>query len=199
MQAVVTDLALPRLYHWSRREVERLAELGAFEGVRVELIEGQIVEMSPKGPRHARLTNQGRKALEHAFPATRYTVRPELPLALGGSSAPEPDIAVVIGNDADYDAAHPTADQTVLVVEVSDTTVGYDAGYKADLYAAAGIGDYWFAHVAAGVVVVCRTPQPDAASPTGHRYAERREYRPGEQVLPLAAGAHPVPVADLLP
>ncbi|MCC6627605.1 MAG: Uma2 family endonuclease [Chloroflexi bacterium] len=200
MQTVTTtDTSTPRLYRWTRQEVERLAELGAFEGVHVELIEGQIVEMSPNGPRHTGLTNRGRKALERAFPADRYTVRPEAPLALSDWSAPEPDMLVAVGGDADYMTAHPTAAQAALVVEVADSSIAYDRGYKADLYAAAGIRDYWVVDVSAGVVVVLRAPRPDETSRTGQRYAERHDYRSGEQIAPLAAGAAPVTVAELLP
>ena len=199
MQTVAVDLAVPRPYHWSRQEVERLAELGAFEGVRVELIEGQIVEMSPKGPPHVVQVIRVRKVLEQMFPTGKFTVRSEAPLALSDHSAPEPDLVVAIGDDMDYATAHPTPSQIVLVVEVADTSLRFDVGAKADLYAAAGIVDYWVVNAAAGVVVVLRSPQTNAASPTGHRYAERRDYRPGEQIVTLADGARPTLVAALLP
>ena len=141
MQAV--QPALPRAFRWSRTVYERLAESGTFDDQPVELIGGQVVEMSPKGPRHAAVTNRVRKVLERAFPAARFTVRPEQPLALGEWDEPEPDIAVADGDDLDYIDAHPTAAQTRLVVEVADTTASYDLGYKADMYAAARIADYW--------------------------------------------------------
>jgi Uma2 family endonuclease len=173
---------MPRLDRWTRAAYERLAELGAFEGKPVELIGGQIVEMSPKGPRHEALTELVRVALAAAFPADRAYVRTAAPLALGEWDEPAPDAAVVLGSPRDYLTAHPTAAHTVLVVAVAETGAGYDLGDKADLYAAAGIGDYW---------VVRRAPRPDADSRTGVRYGARREYRPGDRIVPLAA--------DLLP
>jgi Uma2 family endonuclease len=190
---------LPRLYRWTRAEYDHLIELGAFQDKRVELIEGKIVETSPKGPRHAWLTNRAHVAVERAFPADRFTIRSEQPLALGQWNEPEPDVAVAAGDMDDYQAAHPTAEQALLVVEVADPSVAFDLGDKADVYAAAGIADYWVVDVAAGRVVVLRAPRPDTASATGQRYAEQREHRPGDKITPLAAEATPIAVADLLP
>jgi hypothetical protein len=119
---------LPRLYRWTRAEYERLAEQGAFEGKRVELIGGMIVEMAAKGPVHSVRTNQVRKALERSCPLERFTVRIQEPLALGEWDEPESDVAAVIGQDADFRANHPTADQTVLVVEIADSSVAFDLG-----------------------------------------------------------------------
>jgi Uma2 family endonuclease len=199
MQTMPIDTTTPRLYRWTRQEVERLAELGAFQGVRVELIGGQIVEMTPIGPRHAALSEGAHAALAAAFEAGHAHVRTEKPLAIGDEDAPQPDAAVIRGAWRDYLIEHPVPAQTLLVLEVADSSVAYDLGYKADLYAAAGIADYWVVDVPAGAVVVLRAPQPDSASPTQARYAERRTYQRGEQITPLAAGAASIAVADLLP
>jgi Uma2 family endonuclease len=190
---------MPRLYRWTRAEYERLGDLGFFDDVRVELVGGKIVEMSPKRPRHATGTGLAYEALEAAFPAGRCHVRKEDPLALGEWDEPEPDAAVVGGDRRAYVDAHPTAEQTWLVVEVAETTAAFDLGDKADVYAAAGIDDYWVVNIPADLVVVLREPQPDDASETGRRYAERREYRRGDRIAPLADGARPVAAADLLP
>jgi Uma2 family endonuclease len=190
---------LPRLDHWTRAEYERLAAMGALEGARVELIGGTIVAMAAKGPVHRVLVNRARRALERAFPSTAFVVWTEQPLALTDQDEPEPDVTVTAGRDEDYLTGHPTPRQTALVVEIAATTLTYDLGDKADLYAAAGIDDYWVVNLPAGVVVVLRVPEPNDASATGVRYAERREYRSGDQITPLAAGAVPVAVSDLLP
>lgn len=189
---------MPRLYRWTRAEYERLAELGAFEGKHAELIGGQIVEMSPKGPRHEALTELVRVALAAAFPGDRAYVRKEAPPALGEWDEPAPDAAVVLGSPRDYLTAHPTAAHTLLVVAVAETSTGDDLGDKADLYATAGIGDYRVVNAGAGLVVVLRAPRPDADSATGVRYGERREYQPGNRIVPLAGDAA-VAAADLLP
>jgi Uma2 family endonuclease len=187
------------LYRWTRAEYERLAELGLLEGKRVELVEGQIVTMAAKGPVHRVVVNRARRALDQAFPIARYAVWIEQPIALTAWDEPEPDVVVTVGRDEDYLSAHPTPEQTVLVVEVAVTSLNDDLHTKADRYAAAAIADYWVLDASAQRVIVLREPRPDAASATGSRYSERREYGPGEQILPLAAGALPVNVADLLP
>jgi Uma2 family endonuclease len=84
------------------------------------------------------------------------------------------------------------------VVEIADTSQAYDLGRKAEVYAAAGIEDYWVVLPAEREIVVCRDRQTTSASSTGWAYAERA-FRPGETIAPLAMPAHPVAVADLLP
>lgn len=190
---------LLQTYRWTRARYERAAELGVLADQRVELIGGQIVAMSPKGPRHEALAELTRIALASAFPTARTYVRKEAPLALGEWDEPEPDAAVVTGQPRDYLTTHPTAAQTLLVVEVADTTRGYDLGQKADIYAAAGITDYWVILPAEGEVIVCRNVAPEPASETKARYAERQAHRRGDSIVPLAADGQPVPVTALLP
>jgi Uma2 family endonuclease len=188
---------LPQTYRWSRSEYERLGELGFFTGRRVELIGGQIVEMSPKKPRHSAGNERAKRALESVFPPDRFWIRAQEPLALGQYDEPEPDVAVVPGGPEDYSDDHPSG--ALLIVEVADTTLAYDRGAKADIYAAAGIDDYWVINLVARVVEVCRRPLPDLASETGHRYAERLTVAAGGRIAPLAASDHPILVDDLLP
>ncbi len=188
----------PRAYRWPRADYERLGEAGLLVDRRVELIGGEIVEMSPKGPRHATLTGLVRAALEEAFAPLACHVREEKPLALGEWDEPEPDLAVVIGGLRDYAAAHPTAEQTLLVVEVADTTAAYDMGDKADMYAAAQVAEYWVVLAAERAVAVLRRPVPNPASVTSFRYAERQDYQVGEAIVPLALSDRSVAVADLL-
>lgn len=190
---------MPHPYRWPRARYERLAESGVLDDQHVELIGGQIVAMSPKGPRHAVVTGEVRAALEASFARDGFHVREEKPLALGEWDEPEPDLAVVVGRGREYLAAHPTAARTPLVVEIADTTARYDLGHKADIYAAAEIVDYWVVLPAEREVVVCRRPGADADSLTHVRYAERRAYRPGEMIAPLHASGRPIPVSDLLP
>jgi Uma2 family endonuclease len=192
-------LTTPQLYRWTRAEYEQLAELGAFRGKRVELIGGKIVAMSPKGPRHSLSAGLAYEALTIAFAPCDCHVRKEDPLVLGELDSPEPDIAVTAGQRRAYLAHHPSASETLLVVEVADSSLDYDLGDKADLYVVADIADYWVLDVTAKCVIVLREPRLDADSETGSRYSERRQYGIGEQIVPLAAGALPVNVADLLP
>jgi Uma2 family endonuclease len=191
--------ALPHQYRWTRREYERLAELGAFAGKRVELIGGQIVEMPPQGPPHSVATALVAEVLRRIFPPGRFTIRSQDPLALAEYDEPEPALAVVIGAPRDYRTAHPTGEQTLLVVEVADSSPAYDLGAKADLYATAGIADYWVVNLPDRTVEVHRRPSPHPASDTRHRSAERQTVRPGGHVVPLAAPEQRILVDDLLP
>jgi hypothetical protein len=188
----------PRLYRWTRAEYNRLGEAGFLLDRRVELIDGEIIEMSPKGPQHSTATERARRVLAEVFPRTSFTVRAQEPLALGEWDEPEPDLAVVAGDLTAYQHAHPTAEQTLLVVEVAEATAAYDLGRKGDLYAAAGIKDYWVVLPSSGQIVVMRRPLPNAASRTRTRYADQRRLEPGESLAPLAAPDHPVAVTDLL-
>lgn len=190
---------LPEPYRWTRQEYGRLGECGFFQSQRVELIRGRIVAMSPVEPRHSAVNGMARRALQGVIPQDRAFVRTRDPLALGEWDEPEPDLVVAVGRVRDYLEAHPTASQTLLVVEVADSSLAYDRGDKADVYAAAGIDDYWIISLPERIVEVCRRPSPDPASETGVRYAERRRVAPGESVAPLAAPDRPIPVADLLP
>jgi hypothetical protein len=87
----------------------------------------------------------------------------------------------------------------MLAIEVAVAHRQYNLGDKADVYAAARIADYWVVDLIGRVVVVLRDPRPDEASPTKARYVGRRAYAPGEQITPLADGAAPIAVADILP
>jgi Uma2 family endonuclease len=97
----------------------------------------------------------------------------------------------------DYARQHPTT--AVLVVEVADSSLTYDTGPKAHLYAAAGIADYWVIDVNGGHLVVFRDPVADAAAPRGFRYNSVLTLARGQSVNPLAAPTAVVQVADLLP
>ena len=120
-----------------------------------------------------------------------------MPLALGQSPDPVPDLAVLTGSVRDYVATQPTT--AVLVVEVADTSLATDRGEKAQLYAAAGIADYWVVDLNSRLVIVHRDPQPDPASPSGAAYRAVTPLTPGQTVSPRAAPQAAVNVGDLLP
>jgi Uma2 family endonuclease len=117
-------------------------------------------------------------------------------MILGINTDPIPDIAVVPGIPRQY-SRHPRT--ALLVVEVSDTTVAYDTGDKASLYAAAGIADYWVIDVNDQRLHVFRDPQPDPSKKYGYGYKAVQVLGPKDKVSPLAAPTHSADVADLLP
>jgi hypothetical protein len=107
---------------------------------RLELLDGEIIDMAPQKSRHATAVTLVGEALRTLF-RSGATVRVQLPFSLDDRSEPEPDVAVVPGNPRDYRDAHPS--RALLICEVSDTTLGYDRGRKLTAYARAGIPEYW--------------------------------------------------------
>ncbi|MBM3471226.1 MAG: Uma2 family endonuclease [Armatimonadetes bacterium] len=184
-----------QLKRWARKEYDRLVALGALgPDDRVQLIEGEIVEMAPQGPGHATAVTLLLDALRTAFPAG-YVVRAQLPLAVGVFSEPEPDVAVVPGDPREYRDQHPTT--AVLVAEVAGTTLEFDRTRKAQLYADAGIPEYWVLNLVDRTLEILRDPAPIGEGRGEYRATLRLGV--AEQVAPLARPDHTIAVADLLP
>jgi Uma2 family endonuclease len=186
----------PQPWKWTRADLIRLYELGFFAGHRVMLIEGEVLAMSPMNEPHARGIVFAGEALQAAF-GTGYTFRTQMPMDLGQTTDPEPDLAVLLGSPRSQPTTPPTT--AVLVVEVADTSLTYDMGDKASLYAAAGIADYWVLDLSGRRLHVFRDPRPDAARRFGHGYFQQTMYGPADRVSPLAAPTSSILVGDLLP
>lgn len=151
---------LPR--RWSRDEYERMVGAGVLGPEdKVELIDGEILVVSPEGPRHASTIDLARRALERVFPAA-YFVRPGHPLAADDASLPEPDLLVVPGDPANYLDRHPGSEDAVLVVEVSNSSLPFDLDRKLRLYARAGVPEYWVIDLVNRCVHVHEDPLGDA-------------------------------------
>lgn len=177
---------------WSREDYEDLVRRGVFGPEdRLELLNGRLITMAPQNTPHAISYNLTRKYLDRVF-HSGYDVRPQLPLALDESSEPEPDLAVVRGEIRDYAEHHPTPSDTVLVVEVADSSLIYDRTEKLAAYARAGIPEYWILNLGERVLEVYREP-------AGGSYAGKATFRPEESVAPDGGEASPVRVAELLP
>ncbi len=186
----------PQPLRWTTEEFQRMGDSGVFEGRHVELIEGVIVGLMTMGPPHVVGVMKAARQAERAF-GDGFVVRSQMPLNVSGTTDPEPDIAVVPGEIEDYVRQHPTT--ALLVVEVSDTTLAYDRGKKASLYARAGISDYWLSNLIEDCVEVHRQPKKQKDAPFGHIYEDVRIYRRGETIAPLAKPDAQVPVDELLP
>jgi len=183
-----------RVRRFTRKEYERMGAQGILgPEERVELLDGEILVMSPHGTRHATVLRLLTKALERIFDED-HDVRTQLPLALGDMSEPEPDIAVVTGSPGDYRHEHPGT--AVLVVEVSDTTLATDLGKKAAVYARAGLPKYWVVDLVHEVVEVHREPRP--ASGSGWAYEVVKRVKVRGSVSPLAAPKARIRVASFL-
>ncbi len=178
----------PRL--WTREDYDKMIEAGIFApGERLELIEGEILQMMTQGSLHATSIQLVGDALRRAFGAG-LDVRCQLPLALGPYSEPEPDIAVVSGSARDYRNEHPST--ALLIVEVSDKTLDLDRQRKKSVYARAGIGEFWIVNLIDNRIEVYRDPEREA-------YRSTRILEIGESISPLSAPQAVIAVADLLP
>ncbi len=184
---------MPRL--WTREEYYRMGDLGFFHGQRVELIEGEIVVLSPQKAPHWTTADHVAELLRVAF-GSAFHVRLQGPIDFGSLSEPEPDVAVVAGTRAQYATHHPQT--AVLIVEVSESSLSYDRNRKASLYARAGIADYWIVNLVNRQLEVRRDPRPDAAQHYGHGYASVAVLAPPAVVGPLAVPHISLAVADLL-
>lgn len=191
--AIVTA---PQVHTWTLDEYYQMAEVGVFEGKHVELITGQVVDMSPMGSPHMTAVTLTGEVLRQAF-GPGYFLRIQGPLTCGLSSAPEPDVAVIAGQIREYTHAHPST--AVLVVEVADTSLAYDRSTKASLYASAGIPEYWIVNLLARCLEVHRQPRGEASQPLGYGYATVTSLRDTESVTPLALPQARLMVAEMLP
>jgi Uma2 family endonuclease len=173
----------------------KMAEVGLFEGKRVELIEGRIIERSPAGSKPATAITLASDCLREAF-SKNYFIRVQCSIDFNQCSVPEPDIAIIKGNVRDFSKAHPTT--AALIVEIADTTLHFDRREKASLYARAGIKDYWVINLLDKRLEVYRKPIKDASQALGFSYSEIRILTQTDSVKPLAAKVE-IAVADLLP
>src|SRR5215472_15905515 len=117
--------------HWTRREYDRLVELGAFEGQPIELIGGQLLVAEPQYSYHASAITKVDYALRAVLPPG-WIVRIQVPVALDDGSEPEPDLVVVPGRPGDYRDAHPA--HPALVIEVAESSLRFDRRRKGNLY-----------------------------------------------------------------
>lgn len=187
---------LPRL-RWTFDEYYRLGELGIFDNRRVELIDGEICEMSPMTSPHAASVTRAHSRLYDVL-GRDVLIRVQLPLRIESQgSEPEPDVAVVQGRDDFYSALHPTT--ALLIVEVSHTTLTYDRRTKSGLYACANVPEYWILNLAERQLEVRRNPAPHATARFGFSYRSLTIYDENQSVAPLCAPETEILVADLLP
>ena len=147
--------SLPR-HRWTVADFDRMFGSGLLDETdRVELIEGELIDMASVGSRHAYTVDSIARMLQRLV-GSRYLVRVQNPLRLGESSEPQPDIAVV--RDRSYAAAHPEAADVLLLIEVADTTLEFDRDIKLPLYARHGIPECWLIDVAGSQLSIHREP-----------------------------------------
>jgi Uma2 family endonuclease len=180
----------------TKEEYFRLADEGQFDGRRVELIGGEVVEMSPQNNPHSAGVSMVLNALMLAF-GPNYWPRVQTTLDLSPNGCPDPDVAVVPGTPQSY-VAQPIPTSALLVVEVADTSLSGDRSPKGNLYAASGIADYWIVNIPDHQLEVYRDPVADPNQPFGFRYARVTVLHPGDVVSPLALPAAQIHVAGVV-
>lgn len=164
------------LAKWSVADYHRMAEAGILKDRRVELLEGEIVEMSPETPIYYTTAKRGAKYLEQLL-SSKADVRFNGPITLADSE-PEPDIAIVRLPESTYNDHHPYPEDIFWIVEVAKTSLKIDVEIKAAVYAAAEIPEYWVMDLSAQKLIVFRLPQ-------GGRYMEKHSFERGV-ISPLA-------------
>lgn len=168
-----------RVHRWTVADYRALAEDNpAFR--RAELVRGIILDKEAETPLHVSLRHTVAEVLRRG-PCGPRMVRQKMSLQLM-DSLPEPDVAVVRGEEKDFRLVHPTT--AALVVEVAVTSLAADRG-RAALYAEAGVDEYWIILAEAGQVEVYRRPEASA-------YLERRTYRRGEIIETVGVTGGPV-------
>ena len=148
--------------HFTVAEYERMVAAGILqEHDRVELIDGEILEMSPIGSRHAACVNRLNTLLTRRG-GDAAIISVQNPIRLNDYSEPEPDIAVLKPSDDFYATAHPAVEDILLVIEVAETSLEYDREVKIPRYAQAGIPEVWLLDVQHQLVMVYTQPKHDA-------------------------------------
>jgi Uma2 family endonuclease len=140
-------------------EYARMREVGILrEDDRVELIAGEIRQMSPIGPLHAAIVRRLTTLLMQMLGDTTI-VSVQSPVRLSDDSEPQPDIAVLKWRQDDYAHAHPTNSDVLLIIEVSDTTADYDRKEKMPRYAQAGIPEAWLIDISTQTIEQYTNPK----------------------------------------
>lgn len=181
----------PAPHRFSTEEYYRLAELGFLApDARVELLDGEIHDMSPIGPLHSGVVNRMNRFFNLRAKG-RWIVSTQNPLGLDKYSEPQPDLTILKSAPDDYVSHHPAPDDVLLLIEVADSSLEFDHRKKLPIYARAGICELWIVNLRELAVEVYREPHF-----TG--YDKAAVFRPGDQISPAAFPDTRLDVAELL-
>jgi Uma2 family endonuclease len=187
---VVQDVSY-KTRRFTTDEYDHLTEIGFLgEDDRVELLEGEIVEMPPMGNRHSSCIARLTRVLQPKL-GDSALLWAQMPVRIDDRSKPEPDAALVRFDPNFYASGQPTAADVLLVIEVADSTLGYDRSRKGPVYARGGIPDYWLVDLNAERVEVFREP-------AGEHYQSVQVFRRGERISVLALPGLELTVDEIL-
>ncbi|MBK1988613.1 Uma2 family endonuclease [Sphaerospermopsis aphanizomenoides BCCUSP55] len=142
------------------------------EDDRVELIHGEIIEMSPIGRRHATCVRRLINLLSQLL-AEQAIIDSQNPIILNNLSEPQPDITLLKPRADFYEAGHPQPQDILLLIEVADSSIEYDREVKIPLYASSGISEVWLVDIYEQVIIVY-------CQPTDNGYSEIKTFRQGD-------------------
>ena len=173
-------------------EYHRMIELGIFhEDERIELIEGRLIEMSPKNLKHPLATTRSNRCFQKKM-GNKAFVRIQDPILLNDVSEPEPDLVLVAPPDERYLENHPKPEDIFLVLEIADSSVVYDRDIKGPLFAQNGIAQYCLLNLQTRELEDYREPGPEG-------YRRKRTYSENESFNLTAFPKVSINVKDLLP
>ncbi len=156
---MATDL---RHHRFTVDEYERIDAAGVLpDGVLTELLEGDVVEMAPIGDRHAALTARIARLFFRRFDDLGVIVWPQNPVVMRPDSMPQPDVCLLRPRADCYESGKPVPADVLLVVEIAESSLAIDLGYKAALYARHGIVEYWVVDVASRSIEIFAAPRDD--------------------------------------
>jgi len=179
-------------YRFTVADYHAMADAGILkENARVELVQGEIVEMAPIGSRHLSCVVRLDRRLNSLL-GDRAVVSAQHPVRMDESSEPEPDVVLLQWRDDIYADHLPIANDVLLLIEVSDTTLLYDRNVKLPLYASAGIPEVWIVDLQSGQLEVFTEPSSEG-------YASSRTLGPGDSVSPSAFDDISLAVDDIIP
>lgn len=188
---VIHDEPGLRPHRFTVDDYERMGSAGIIrEDARVELLDGQVVTMSPIGPPHGGCVTATSRLLTFRS-GERAIVMVQCAVRLDRHSEPQPDIAVVRPRPDCYRTSHPAPGDVLLLIEVGDSSARLDREVKAPMYARAGVSELWLVDLLAQVVHVCRAP--GAAG-----YADVATRRRGERLTPTALHDVVITVDEIL-
>jgi Uma2 family endonuclease len=181
----------PAKHRFSVEDYYRMAETGVLRpDARVELLDGEIIDMSPIGPFHGGVVNRLTR-LFTLLSKNRWLVSPQNPLRLNDRSEPEPDVMLLKPSPDDYMSRHPRPEDVFLLIEVSDASLTTDIEKKLPAYGRAGVMEVWIVNLEESAIEIYREAQFNG-------YGSKTVLRAGDQACPLAFPDAVVDVAALL-
>ena len=166
-------------YRFTVDEFALMGEAGIFTGDRVELIDGEILEMTPVSALHAGVVSWLNELLVTRLAGKAY-VSVQNPIRLANNTEPQPDLVVARRRESFYTDRHPEPDDIYLVIEVAESSLRYDQQEKVPRYGRAGIPETWLVDLEAGQISVYTESSPDG-------YASRQVRHAGDDVVAAAA------------